>query len=121
MAFETHGFMTGGPKKILEDFGHIGLGLLPLDLLLWLREEFQLPPENDRYPVFAVWTEGGYHCYPVDPDSDNRANIERAGWDEYWSAARVGDMRRHELGYAIGAQLRPAVVVSLTLWAVGWW
>jgi len=38
MAFETHGFFTGGPKKILEDCGHIVLGHCPLDLLWYARE-----------------------------------------------------------------------------------
>ena len=97
MAFETYGFFSGGPLKILEDVGHILLGSLPIDLLWYAREHttIKLPwPFKGQYP-------------PGDP-------IFRFQ-KEYFPADRVCDSYRDELGRSIGAQLRPIWVVLIVV------
>ena len=43
-----HGFMTGGWRKVLEDVGHVALGFIAPELLLWAREAISgtTPPNS---------------------------------------------------------------------------
>ena len=117
MAFETHGFFTGGPKKILEDCGHIVLGLFPLDLLWYAREwtTAKLP-----WPFKGQWPPGDpfvirRSCNTNDPR--NRKHF----WDE--QVTRLDNVRnsaRDEFGRSIGAQLRFLILLGLVLFfAIG--
>jgi len=104
MAFETHGFFTGGPKKILEDCGHIVLGHCPLDLLWYAREwtTAKLP-----WPFTGQWPPGD----PFIIDAEHEPKIVTP-------LHRVADSARDELGRSIGAQLRPFTVAFITYWVV---
>lgn len=107
MAFETHGFFTGGPKKILEDCGHIMLGMCPLDLLWYAREwtTAKLP-----WPFKGQWP-------PGDPFIAANPKIEVPD-EEVTQLDRVADSARDEFGRSIGAQLRPFTVAFITYWVV---
>ena len=79
--------------KILEDVGHVLIGLVPG--VGFVREWFQLPPENDANPVVFVSQES-----------------RRIG-GEYWAAVRVRDVFRDWAGYELGSVIRTALLV--------WW
>jgi len=79
---KLYGFFRGKPLNILEDIGHIFIGLVPM--WGWIREVRQLPPETERYPVLTI-----------EPYKD-----------EYWSRIRCEDIFRDNLGYAIGGTIR---------------
>lgn len=96
--------------KILEDIGHVLIGLIPG----WgvLREWRQLPPENDANPVVYI-----------DPE------IAGKDWDwlkawlgpgyggvPYWSSVRVADIFRDLAGYAVGDVIRTAILIGLLIW-----
>lgn len=110
MSFETHGFFTGGPKKILEDCGHILLGHCPTDLLWYAREwtTAKLP-----WPFKGQWPPGDIH--ETDEiiqsyDGPIRVIVQWVRLD------RVADSGRDEFGRSIGAQLRPFTVAFITYW-----
>ncbi len=82
--------------KLLEDLGHVLIGFIPL--AGWLREVWQLPPENDAHPVLY---------FKHDPAQERSV--------PYWSSVRVLDMVRDFGGYALGDLIRTAILVYL-LW-----
>jgi len=99
-----------------ERAGHIGLGfvsgLLPLYLLMWLREWRQLPPENDRYPVFVftedtILTASGGKTMPWPIET------------EYWAAPRVRDTLTDLRDKMIGFTVAWFFVLSSGI-AIGW-
>lgn len=102
MSFETHGFFTGGPKKIAEDIGHIVLGHLPLDLLWYGREHttVRLP-----WPFKGQWPPGKAIPFPGTGQGDLFFVV---------ALDRVSDSARDEFGRSIGAQLRPISVALIT-------
>lgn len=111
--------------KRWESAGHIALGflceLLPLRLLLDRREDKQLPPENDRYPVLYLGD-----TEPVDCRDERRmwigGTMESDGDDEYWSKARVmdtlRDMREYSIGGTIGWFLVFGAGIALGKWVL---
>ena len=110
-----HGFLQD--EKWYEDLGHIGLGILPIDELLWVREwtkekllwpfKGQWPPGDVmrfRYreglgwtmqPLGAVATDGDLVVVPLD---------------------RVSDIGRDELGYQVGRTIRNCTLIGLLIW-----
>lgn len=92
MPIETHGFGTGGAKKIAEDVGHGGIGSTAP---LWgaIREAIQWPPAIDREP--PIVTESGA---------------------TYYHENRVRDAYRDFTGYLIGAQVTILVLGALLAW-----
>ena len=95
-------------KRIGEDVGHVVLGILPLDLLLWAREwtTVRLP-----WPFKGQWPPGDPF---LDPDwlayGDPREEPE---W--FTQLHRVEDIGRDTLGYDIGRTIR---TLGLIAWAV---
>ena len=87
---------------------------------LWLerRERKQLPPENDRYPVFAIWPDGT--CTPLDEEPTNIKKARDAGSDIYWSEARVMDTLDDLRQYDQGGTLGWFGTVGLGV-LIGWW
>ena len=108
-----HGFMQD--EKWYEDLAHVGLGLLPIDSLLWVREWTRAKlgwPMRGQYP-------------PGDPfiDPDYMAGlVTLADGDDpevFTQLERVADIGRDELGYTIGREIRQAVLVGLLVWQWG--
>jgi len=102
-------------QKWYEDVGHVVLGVLPFDLLLWVREftkaklpwpfKGQWPPETNRYPSYRI------RIVPsVGPELTNWSSPYG---DIYYNEVRLKDLRRDQLGYAIGQTLR---TVGLIAW-----
>lgn len=101
-----HGFGTGGWRKVGEDVGHFVLGILPLDLILWIREwtDWPLP-----WIFKGQWPPGDPFWDPdtidlFDPDSERE-------W--FTQLDRVADIGRDTLGYDLGRTVRFAVLVWL--------
>ena len=99
----------GSDNEFYEDIGHVVLGVLPIDLLLWSREwtKVKLPwPLRGQYPPGRTFL-----AVPV----DNR----------WWPADhavlvapldRVRDVGVDTLGYAIGQTIRFGVMLGLLIW-----
>jgi len=95
-----HGFMQD--EKWYEDLGHIVLGFLPIDLLLWVREftRAKLPwPFKGQYPP----------GWPFNYGPEIRQY-------QVTQMSSVEDLARDQLGYAIGQQLRVCLLVGLLWW-----
>ena len=103
-----HGFTQD--RKWVEDLGHIGLGILPIDLLLWIREwtDWKLP-----WPFKGQWPPGDPVWYGT--DLNPRTGLNTAG-EEFAPLDRVADMGRDTLGYDIGRTIRLGILLGLLIW-----
>ncbi len=94
--------------KWLEDVGHGFLGFAFPAVLLWAREwtRVRLP-----WPFKGQWP-------PGDPFNVVKAD----GWNgKVTQLDRVADIGRDTLGYAIGQDLRTALLVGMVVWTWHGW
>jgi len=90
--------IPGSDNEWYEDLGHVGLGLLPFDLLLWMREWTKVKlfwPLSGQFPPGRTIDLGGRKYAPLD---------------------RVRDVGVDTLGYDIGRTIRTAVLIGLLIW-----
>ena len=81
-----------------EHLGHVALGILPIDLLLWAREYTNV---KLGWPLSGQWPPGK----------------PREFEGEIWAPLdRVADVGWDTLGYDIGRTIRFVVMLSLLVW-----
>ena len=114
--------------------GHISMGvgqrLLALGLLWAKREEWQLPPENDRHP--EVWVrfsndhdgkrtpvEVQYRYVHKADQADTYHGTQGQLWERYWAAPRVRDILRDLWEVAIGDTAAYPIPILAGI-AIGW-